>query len=144
MDLDLSKIPSNPVFIFVSEQISKRTSKMMKNIGILVSVLLAFLLNVEAIRAKSNVEALDFSRCDSLSDYDAKKQCKVEGCGYSDDPTACQEYDLAHYGLVAVKTGISLMVFTIFLIIVVLIEKVNENTPLYDYMTFTGATLYTL
>ena len=117
--MGLSIRSSKPVFILDSEQISKLTRKMMKNIGILMSMLLAFQLNVEAV---------DFSRCEALSDYHAVGQCRAEVCRYGDDPTACAPFDFMHYGAVASMTGIALMVFIILLIIVVIIKEVNENT----------------
>ena len=86
----------------------------MKNIGILVPVLLAFLLNVEA---------LDFSSCDNLSWRD-RESCESEVCGYGPRSSDCTSIEFLHYGQVASKTGISLMVFIILLIVVVIIEKV--------------------
>merc|ERR1712110_214421 len=83
-------------------------------------VLLAFLLNVEA---------LDFSRCDAFNSGPnfsptASRQCQAEVCGYEEDPTACFSFEMANYGPVAYKTGMVLLVLgTLLLIIVVIIEK---------------------
>ena len=88
---------------------------MMKNIGILVPVLLAFLLNVEAV---------DFTNCDTLHSAEAIRQCQAAMCGFGDDPNDCAPFDFIYYGAVASRTAISLMVFIILLIIVVIIEKV--------------------
>ena len=120
---------------------------MMKNIGIIVPVLLAFLLNVEA---------LDFSRCDAFNSGPnfsptASRQCQAEVCGYEEDPTACFSFEMANYGPVAYKTGIALLVLmvllvlgTLLLIIVVIIEKVNDNTVYIDnFYNFQCVGIYT-
>ena len=97
---------------------------MMKNIGSLVSILLAFQLNVE--------DRINFSSCDAISDHYAEQQCWAEVCGYGDDPTACAGFNLMYYAAVASKTIISIMVFIIFLIIVVIIENngIVNSTPI--------------
>ena len=89
----------------------------MKNIGILVPVLLAFLLNVEA---------LDFSSCDDSLRPRDREACISEVCGYGGPrySSDCLYLDFLHYGAVACKALISIMVFISLLIIVVIIEKV--------------------
>ena len=89
---------------------------MIKNIGILVSMLLAFHINAGVA---------DFEDCDDLTNWRETRQCRAKECGYDQDPNACASYDFLYYGAVASKTGIALMVFIIFLIIIHIAKEVN-------------------
>ena len=102
---------------------------MMKTIGILVSMLLAF-----------NVEALDFSTCDALSnsnngppnnfgpyDNDEIRQCRAKVCGYDNSREDCLYLDYMNYASMAAQAAIALMVFIILLIIVHIFKEVLEQ-----------------
>ena len=89
---------------------------MIKNIGVLVSMLLAF---------HFNVGGADISKCDDETDWSKIRQCQVKECGYGEDPRICAPYDFLYYGAVASKTGIALLVFIIFLIIIHIAKEVN-------------------
>ena len=98
---------------------------MIKNISILVSMLLAFHINVGGA---------DFPRCQNISltgNYgELLHQCRVEECGYSQDPGLCAQFDFLHYGAVAAKTAIALLVFIILLIIIHIVKAVIEQAAL--------------
>ena len=87
---------------------------MIKNIGILVSMLLAFHINAGVA---------DFEDCDDLTNWKERGQCRAKECGY--DRYDCASYDFLYYGAVASQTGIALMVFIIFLIIIHIAKEVN-------------------
>ena len=113
------------VLNFASEQIRKQKSNMMKTIGILLPMLLAF-----------NVEALDFSKCDALGnsnngppDFEGISQCVAKVCGYDDSRQACLYLDFINYAAVASQTVIGLMVFIILLIIVKIFKEVLKQIP---------------
>ena len=90
---------------------------MMKTVGILFSMLLAFALNVEA---------LDFTECENSQyvNYYERNQCRAKVCGYNNNPGDCASFDFLHYGAVASQTGIALMIFIIFLIATHIIKEV--------------------
>ena len=87
---------------------------MIRNIGILVSLLLAFHINAGVA---------DLEDCDDLTNWSDKRQCRAKECGY--ERYDCASYDFLYYGAVASKTGIALMVFIIFLIIIHIAKEVN-------------------
>ena len=98
---------------------------MIRNIGILVSMLLAFHFNVGGAE-------YDFPRCDAITvnsqlDYGLKRQCEAEECGYDQNLQACYTFDLMYHGALAIKTGLALMIFTILLIIVSIVNMVKYN-----------------
>ena len=89
---------------------------MVRTIGILVSMLLAF-----------NVEALDFSTCEDSTNYYERNQCRAKVCGYDNNPGDCASYDFLHYAAVASQTGIALMIFIILLISIHIVKEVIES-----------------
>ena len=89
---------------------------MIKNIGILVSMLLAFHINAGIA---------DFPKCDDLTNWRETRQCVAKECGYDQDPNVCASFDFLYYGAVASQTGIALMVFIICLIIIHIAKEVN-------------------
>lgn len=91
----------------------------MKTVGILVSMLL--------LAFNFNVEALNFSTCDSTFNYYERNQCRAKICGYDDNPAVCTSYQFLHYAAVASQTGIALMVFIILLITVHIVKEVIEQ-----------------
>ena len=95
---------------------------MIRNIGILVSMLLAL---------HFNVGVADFSRCDAITDYGLQAQCQAEEqaeeCGYDQKLETCNQFDLMYHGALAIKTGLALMIFTILLIIVSIVNMVKFN-----------------
>ena len=98
---------------------------MIRNIGILVSMLLAFHFNVGGAE-------YDFPRCDNITvnsqlEYGLKRQCEAEECGYDQNLETCNSYDLMYHGALAMKTGIALMIFVILLIIVSIVNMVKFN-----------------
>ena len=77
---------------------------MIRNIGILVSMLLALHFNVGgAVRSEAEL------------------------CGYDQNLETCNSYDLMYHGALAIKTGLALMIFLIFLIIVSIVNMVKFN-----------------
>ena len=111
------------VLNFASEQIRKQKSNMMKTIGILLSMLLAF-----------NVEALDFSKCERNSnngppDREEISECRAKVCGYDDSREGCLDLDFMNYAATASQTVIALMVFIILLIIVKIFKEVLKQIP---------------
>ena len=67
-------------FVFCLLALSLTTSKMIKNIGILVSMLLAFHINAGVA---------DFEDCEDLTNWREIRQCRAKECGYDQDPNAC-------------------------------------------------------
>ena len=98
---------------------------MMESIGIIVTILLTCYCNFG--RAQSYYG--DFPQCDDdVLNASERNQCRLKVCGYDKDPNQCIRYDTGYHLALIMKTGISLMIFIIFLISVLIVKEVNEST----------------